>query len=85
MIGCFIGNYIYQKEHTDAENTVGASIIKAIVIIVLKLIYEKLAIMMVNWENHKYSKAWENSLISKNFPFAFVNGNISLFSIAFVT
>lgn len=85
VIGCFIENYIYQKDHTDAGNTVGASIINAIVIIVLKLIYEKLAIMMVNWENHKYSKAWENSLISKNFPFAFVNGNISLFSIAFVT
>ena len=38
---------------------------------------------MVAWENHKYNEDWENSLISKNFAFQFVNANIALFAIAF--
>ena len=38
---------------------------------------------MANWENHKYQQDWEDSLISKNFAFQFVNSNIALFSIAF--
>lgn len=38
---------------------------------------------MVEWENHRYFEDWENSLITKNFAFQFVNGYIALFAAAF--
>lgn len=60
-----------------------ASVISAVVIIVLDAIYRKLATMMANWENHRYADEYESSLITKNFAFTFVNSNIMLFSIAF--
>lgn len=53
------------------------------VIIVLDNIYRFLATLMVDWENHKYAEDYENSLITKNFAFTFVNSNIALFSVAF--
>lgn len=38
----------------------------------------------MNRENHQYAEDWENSLITKNFSFQFVNAYISLFTVAFV-
>lgn len=64
-------------------SSIGASILNALIIIVLDYFYKKLATMMVNWENHKYADDWENSLITKNFSFKFVNSNIALLSTAF--
>jgi Calcium-activated chloride channel len=83
VIACFIGNIIYDRSNTEPSNSVAASIINAVVIIVLDAIYRKLATMMANWENHRYSEDYESSLITKNFAFTFVNSNIALFSIAF--
>lgn len=83
VIACFSGNIVFDRSNTDPSNSVIASIINAVVIIVLDAIYRKLATMMANWENHRYADDYESSLISKNFAFTFVNSNIALFSIAF--
>lgn len=83
VIACFIGNLVYVRDHTDSASSVGASIISAIVIIVLDAVYRLLATMMADWENHRYEDDYESSLITKNFAFSFVNSNIMLFSIAF--
>lgn len=52
VIGCFVGNYLYNKKFKDPSNEIGSSIINAVIIIVLGISYRKLALMMTNWENH---------------------------------
>ena len=69
VIGCFVGYYIYAKRHTDTTNSVGASMTNAIAIIVLGIIYRKIAFVLAKWENHQYADDWENSLVTKNFAF----------------
>ena len=83
MIACFVGNLVFTATYTSTEDSVGSSVISAVIIIVLDQIYRHLAVMMAKWENHKYQEDFEDSLISKNFVFQFVNSNITLFSIAF--
>lgn len=83
VIACFVGNLVFTATHTSTEDSVGSSVISAVIIIVLDQIYRHLAVMMAKWENHKYQEDFEDSLISKNFVFQFVNSNITLFSIAF--
>jgi hypothetical protein len=84
VIACFVGNFLFQRKHKDdSSSTTGSSVISAVVIIVLDKIYRYLATMMANWENHKYGEDYENSLITKNYAFTFVNSNIALFSVAF--
>jgi hypothetical protein len=55
----------------------------ACVIIIFGQIYNKVALLLVNWENHRFDKSWENSLIMKTFGFQFLNAYIALFAIAF--
>jgi hypothetical protein len=84
VVACFIGTTIYQRDNKGSTpREVGASIINALIIIILGFLYKKIAIKMANWENHKFLHDWEESLASKNFAFAFVNSNIALFSVAF--
>jgi hypothetical protein len=84
VIACFVGNFLFQRKHKDdSSSTTGSSVISAVIIIVLDKIYRYLATMMANWENHKYGEDYENSLITKNYAFTFVNSNIALFSVAF--
>jgi len=83
VIGCFIGNVIFQRDNTSTNDSIASSIISAVIIIVLGEIYEYVAVLMANWENHKYEDEYQDSLISKFFVFQFVNSNIALFFIAF--
>ncbi len=69
VIGCFIGNLLYSKRYKDSGSQIGASIINAIIIVILDVSYRLIARIMADWENHKYLQDWENSLISKNFIF----------------
>jgi uncharacterized membrane protein len=54
VIACFVGNYFYNKKYKDPGNEIGSSVINAVIIIVLGIIYRKLAVLMANWENHEY-------------------------------
>jgi hypothetical protein len=48
------------------------------------MIYRKVAVTLTDWENHRTSQEYENTLLVKNFIFQFVNSYISLFYIAFL-
>jgi|LauGreDrversion4_2_1035121.scaffolds.fasta_scaffold158758_1 pilus assembly protein TadC len=53
VIACFIGNTIYLKENKGKSNREGAaSVINALIIIVLGIIFEKASTKLTNWENH---------------------------------
>ncbi len=52
-------------------------------IVFLGHLYRAVASRVVKWENHKWKCDWEDSLITKNFAFAFLNAYIMLFGVAF--
>ncbi len=79
----FIGYNTYRKQFKDPANSVGSSIVNAAIIVILGNIYQVLAKILANWENHRFNEGWESSLSTKNFSFQFVNAYIALFSIAF--
>lgn len=70
VVACFYGYYRMTNDHKgDTNYSIGSSIVNAFIIIILGVIYRAFALILVNWENHKYIEDWENSLISKNFAF----------------
>jgi len=83
VVGCFVGYRSYRSQFKDPANSVGSSIVNAIVIVILGTIYQYVAKFLATWENHRYNEDWESSLATKNYSFQFVNAYISLFSIAF--
>lgn len=58
--------------------------INAIQIVIFNQIYNVLASVMTDFENHKTDSAFEQSLIMKTFLFQFVNSFNSIFYIAFI-
>ena len=50
---------------------------------ILGFIYEKIAYVLTNWENHRTQTAYDDSLVIKLFSFQFVNNYASLIYIAF--
>lgn len=69
VVGCFVGYTIYSRRYKDTANSVGSSIVNAIVIIILSMVYRAIAVTLANWENHRYQDSWEDSLVTKNFAF----------------
>jgi len=61
-----------------------ASILNAIQITVLNLVYQSLAKVLTDLENHRTDTNYEDSMITKLFMFQFVNSYASFFYIAFV-
>jgi hypothetical protein len=47
-------------------------------------LFERLAVRMSKWENHRTQSQFDNSLVAKNFMFQFVNNYFVLFYIAFL-
>ncbi|XP_048388149.1 anoctamin-7-like isoform X2 [Stegostoma tigrinum] len=64
--------------------TVISSLFNAISIIALGKGYQKLAVIMTNWENHRTQTAYNDALIIKLFAFEFANNYSPLFYIAFL-
>ena len=46
--------------------------------------FERLAIKLNKWENHRFESEFEDALVAKNFLFQFVNNYIVLFYLAFL-
>ncbi|XP_055973873.1 anoctamin-6 isoform X1 [Sorex fumeus] len=67
----------------QTATSVTASIISFIIIMILNIIYEKVAIMITNFELPRTQTDYENSLTMKMFLFQFVNYYSSCFYIAF--
>ncbi|KAF6017966.1 hypothetical protein EB796_023726 [Bugula neritina] len=63
--------------------TIGSSVLNAVAILILGKIYEKLAHILTDWENHRTGSAYRNALIIKLFAFQFANCYSSLYYIAF--
>jgi len=83
LLASFIGYRFWQRTDKTFTTKIVSASVNATGIVIFGLIYRKIAIMLVNWENHRYEEEWENSLITKNFAFQFVNAYIALFAIAF--
>ncbi|KAH0616625.1 hypothetical protein JD844_027881, partial [Phrynosoma platyrhinos] len=78
------GTEAIQKYLTpQAATSVSASIISFIIIMILNMIYEKVAIMITDFELPRTQTDYENSLTTKMFLFQFVNYYSSCFYIAF--
>ncbi|XP_023371142.1 anoctamin-6 isoform X2 [Otolemur garnettii] len=67
----------------QTATSITASIISFIIIMILNTIYEKVAIMITNFELPRTQTDYENSLTMKMFLFQFVNYYSSCFYIAF--
>eukprot|EP00117_Sycon_ciliatum_P018130 scpid20162/ scgid2817/ Anoctamin-7; Dresden transmembrane protein of the prostate; IPCA-5; New gene expressed in prostate; Prostate cancer-associated protein 5; Transmembrane protein 16G len=63
--------------------SVSSSVIQVVIIIILSKIYEKLAVILTEWENHRTESSYQDNLTLKRFLFEFANYYSSLFYIAF--
>ncbi|XP_063783420.1 anoctamin-6 [Pseudophryne corroboree] len=78
------GTEAIQKYLTpQTATTVTASIISFIIIMLLNMLYERVAIMITDFELPRTKTEYENSLTTKMFLFQFVNYYSSCFYIAF--
>ncbi|KAJ6653640.1 hypothetical protein lerEdw1_009016 [Lerista edwardsae] len=78
------GTEAIQKYLTpQAATSISASVISFIIIMILNMIYEKVAIMITDFELPRTQTEYENSLTTKMFLFQFVNYYSSCFYIAF--
>jgi len=66
-----------------AITSVLAAILNLITILILNIIYEKLAIALTDWENHERQTEHEQALTLKVSLFQFVNSYASIFYIAY--
>jgi len=61
-----------------------ASLVNAIQIQVMEVVYSKLALYLNDLENHSTNTEYEDALIAKTFMFQFVNSYASLFYISYI-
>ncbi|XP_046403145.1 anoctamin-5-like isoform X2 [Ischnura elegans] len=73
----------YVKSNSKNLTSLTAAIINLIIILLLKLVYDRIAIWLTNLENPKTQSDYETSYTFKVFVFEFFNCYSSLFYIAF--
>ena len=83
VVAGFIGFRIWKTLVTEMTWELAIAAANSVSITVFNMIYKQVALLLCNWENHRYEERWEASLITKNFSFQFVNSYISLFGTAF--
>lgn len=74
----------YKWTGTAEYGSIVASILNAIQIQIMNVVYSTLALALNNWENHRTDTSFEDNLIAKTFMFQFVNSYASFFYIAFI-
>jgi hypothetical protein len=91
VLGCVSFIFFLQVIVTRSSNvtiqTFGSlftSVLNAIQIQVLNIVYEKVAITLTKNENYRTDTAFEDALIAKLFSFQFVNSYASFYYIAFI-
>jgi len=77
------GTFFCDKETGPAWGAQVGSILHALAIMILNVLYRKVAVMLNNWENHKTQDVYDNRFIQKVFCFEFMNNFLSLFFLAF--
>lgn len=61
-----------------------ATVIQAVVILLLNWLYCKVAVIMVDYENYRTDAEWESALVRRAFLFQFINSYFLLFYTAFL-
>lgn len=61
-----------------------SAVLNLTIIVVYGIIYEKIAELLTNWENHRTLTEWEDSVVIKNFMFQFINNYFVLFYISYL-
>jgi hypothetical protein len=74
------GTTAYQKN----KYKWGAALANTVMIVIFGMVYERIAVKLTDWENHKTQIEYDDSLIIKNFGFQFVNNYFILFYIAYM-
>eukprot|EP00041_Stephanoeca_diplocostata_P039133 m.1590165 g.1590165 ORF g.1590165 m.1590165 type:complete len:1269 (+) comp25335_c0_seq17:274-4080(+) len=74
----------YDSVTASTVATATAAVLNLIVILTLNAVYEKIAIVLTDFENHRTIANHKNYLIVKVFAFQFVNTNAALMYIALV-
>lgn len=74
----------YDSVTASTVATGTAAVLNLIVILVLNVVYEKIAIILTEFENHRTIANYKNYLIVKVFAFQFVNTNAALMYIALI-
>ena len=64
-------------------SSVTGALLNVVSMLILEFIYEKIAVVMTNWENHQKESTYQNALVFKMFLFNFVNLYSSVFYVAF--
>jgi len=64
--------------------SIGASVVQSGCIVLFNWVYCKIAVCMVDYENHRTDHEWEDALISRVFVFQFINSYFALFYTAFL-
>jgi len=88
VVGFGISSVLMFKYFLVSSLGAGASaipgILNGIMIAVFNVLYEMLAEILTDWENHKTQTSYEDSLIIKTFLFQFMNSYCSFYLVAFV-
>jgi hypothetical protein len=71
------------RKSSGIVSAITASILNLITIILLNILYGKLAVKLTDWENHRKESEYESQLAFKIFLFQFVNSYSALFYVAF--
>jgi hypothetical protein len=85
--GIFVLQYYFNSQKNANEKSDGntaTSILSAIQITILAMVYNDLAIKLTDQENHRTDTEYDDALIAKMFAFSFINSYASLFFIAFI-
>ncbi|KAJ5072502.1 ngep-related [Anaeramoeba ignava] len=72
------------ERHLPTNEMIGYSIATGVCIFVLNYLFQKVAPLLNDWENHRTDTDYENALIVKFFLFQFINSFTALFCIAFI-
>lgn len=83
-ISIVLGLWKDSVDTTTLQGQYGPAIINAIVVIIFNIIYNYLAKVFTDYENHETLLSYESSLVLKLFAFNFGNTFNSMFIIAFV-
>ncbi|CAM9174547.1 unnamed protein product, partial [Ectocarpus fasciculatus] len=87
VVGCVASIYVlrFNLYATLGSNaSVVASVINAVQITILNIVYGKVAVKLTHRENHRTDTEYEDSLIAKIFVFQFVNSYTSFYYLAFI-
>jgi hypothetical protein len=83
VIATIIGLIVIRVKIGPPNGALVASIVNFVLIMIYNALYNKAAIKLTDWENHRTMTEYENAIIAKCFVFDFVNFYGTLFYLAF--